>query len=297
MVPHPIFRPGVRPRLPRPGPWLGLLPLLLATGLLATGCGPETAASSTSTQEVQREVRELMTAVTPLKATALPVEKNSWHKQRKATLERMRTLGKEYGLEALRIYREEPPALPEVRIGLLDVAAHCAPAETSPLLVQLTTVFGEDILVRTKATEFLGECAPAQAVELLEPILHNRYDGRTYPPEERLLEAYVAGCEHEKHDPVPLLCTIATDVNRPQDVRHLATRTLARFDAPQSRQALQALMVESSGNGYIRRVAAQSLQQLLPKEEFCAYVLGVQQHEADPEYIGFLESVLTTSCR
>ena len=279
--------------------WVRLVCLVpLATlGAACSRSTTTTAAVRVEEDQVRREIRDLMTALTPPSPTALPVEKSTWHLTRKKTLERLRTMGPEYGLEALRVYREEPPHLAEVQAGLLDIAAHTAPEETTPILVQLVTVFGADLHVRTRATEFLGECAPEKALEVLEPILSRRVDGRTYPPEERLLEAWVTAAEKLKYDPVPFLSNIATDLQRTQDVRHLATRSLGRFDSPQSRQALQALMVESSGNSYIRRLATQSLKELLPKEEFCTLVSTIQEREADPKFIDFLESVLNSSCR
>jgi len=273
--------------------------LLLVFALLSSACGRSTAGASLRIEEAQvrREIRDLMTALTPASPTALPVEKSTWYQTRKKTLERLRTMGPEYGTEALRVYREEPPQLAEVKAGLLDVAAHTAPEPATPVLVDLVTVYGADLHVRTRATELLGKCAPVKALEVLEPILARRVDGRTYPPEERMLEAWVTAAEALHYDPVPFLSAIATDLQRSQDVRHLATRALGRFDSPQSRQALQALMVESSGNSYIRRLATQSLKNLLAKDDYCSLVKAVQEREADPKFIDFLESVLNSSCR
>lgn len=275
------------------------VPLLLVLVLLTGACGRSTAGASLRIEEAQvkREIRDLMTALTPASPTALPVEKSAWYQTRKKTLERLRTMGPEYGTEALRVYREEPPNLAEVRAGLLDVAAHTNPEPVTPVLVDLVTVYGADLYVRTQATQLLGECAPVKALEVLEPILARRVDGRTYPPEERLLEAWVTAARSLHYDPVPFLSAIATDLQRSQDVRHLATRALGDFDSPQSRQALQALMVESSGNSYIRRLATQSLKNLLEKNDYCSLVKAVQEREADPKFIDFLESVLNSSCR
>ena len=93
------------------------------------------------------------------------------------------------------------------------------------------------------------------------------------------------------------LASIATDIQRTQDVRHLATRALGDFDTPQSRQALRALVVESSGNGYIRVLATQSLQRILPKAEFCELVKSILDKEADQNFQIFLDNVLQETCR
>jgi HEAT repeat protein len=194
------------------------------------------------------------------------------------------------------MYREEPPALPEVRGGLLDVAAHAAPRATEEVLVHLVETFGEDLLVRRVATELLGECMPERAVAELEPILRERTDGRTYPPEEKMLGAWIDASERLKRDPVPFLSLVATDLQRPQEVRHLATKALGRHPSAQGRQALEAILVESSGNGYIRRLALQALLASVPKDEFCALAKSVQSREADTDFIVFIQSALDKNC-
>ncbi len=244
-----------------------------------------------------REIRDLMTALTPPPATAIPVVKSEFYANRKRSLERLRAASPAHGLEALRVLREEPPTLPEVRAGLLDVGAHAAPEAASELLVQLTTTFGEDLYVRNVATQLLGECVPTKAIEVLEPILRERYDDRTYPPEERLLEAWLTANEKLHLDPVPLLVLVGTDLNRPMDVRHRATKALARFPSEQGRQALENILVESSGNGYIRRLALQSLRASLPQERFCELARRVQGRESDPDFIVYIQSHLDSACR
>jgi len=268
------------------------LALLLLTAL--AGCD-RSEAKATAT--AAREIGDLIIALTPPPATSIPVVKSEYFATRKRTLQRLRSASPAHGAEALRVYREEPPSLPEVRAGLLDVAAHTTPGACEELLVQLTTTFGEDMLVRREATELLGECRPERAIQVLEPILRERYDGRTYPPEERMLEAWIRAKETRKEDPTPLVALIATDLQRPQDVRHLATRALGQHDSPLGRQALETLLVESSGNGYIRRIALQSLLAILPREGFCELVKKVQSREADTDFILVLERALDESCR
>jgi HEAT repeat protein len=278
--------------------------VLLAALVLASGCdevasgpGASGARGDADARAPARDVRDLITALTPPPGDAIPVVKSEYHLQRKRTLERLRGAGEAHGREALRVLREEPPSTPDVRAGLLDVAAHAAPEASEPLLVELTTTFGEDLLVRKRACELLGTTRPERAIEVLEPILRNEADGRTYPPEETMLEAWTAAMEALERDPVPLLALVATDLQRTQDVRHLATRALGRHDTPLSRQALETLLVESSGNGYIRRLALQSLRELLPQAEFCALVKRTQSNEADPEMIVFFQSALDLRCR
>ncbi|NOT29358.1 MAG: hypothetical protein HOP15_02785 [Planctomycetes bacterium] len=244
-----------------------------------------------------REIRELITALTPPPATAIPVLKSEFFSNKKAALERLRLASPAHGLEALRVYREERPTLPEVQSGLLDIAAHTNPPATEELLVKLTTTFGEDLYVRKQAAKLLGKSAPIRAIDVIEPILRGKFDDRTYPPEESLLEAWLTAHETLELDPVPLLALVATDIKRPMDVRHAATKALGRHPSPLSRQALETILVESSGNGYIRRLALQALSASLPREEFCALALKVQDREADTEFVMVLEDHLVKSCR
>jgi len=291
--PHPFPRSSGR------GPCLAAV-LLACLG----SCGPDSKASgSGASASVEVEIRDLVAALTPLPPSSVPVLESDWFQKRNQTLKRLRAGTRAHGLEALRLYREAPPEKPEIRAGLLDVAAHTAPEETAPLLVELVTTFGEDLLVRRRATEVLGECVPARAIEVIEPILRERYDDRTYPPEEHMLAAWIVAAKKSGLDPVPLLAEIATDLHRPQEVRHLATRSLGEFDAPQSRQALQVLLVESSGNAYIRRKALQALVEqvqrgrAISKEEFCKLIEQVQSREADPDFLKFMESARNANCR
>ena len=266
--------------------------------LLALGaCSPSTEAASSGGATPAREIEDLLTALKPVDPAAVPVVKSEWHLTRKRTLERLQKGSPELGHEALRVLNEERPELPELRAGLLEVAAHTAPVETEPLLVELVLQFGEDMLVRREATELLGLTAPRRALEVLEPVLRERYDGRTYPPEEQMLSAWLDAARQLEHDPVPLLALIVTDIGRQQDIRHLAARTLGSYPSPLGRQALETVLVESSGNGYIRRLALQSLQESVPKEEFCAEAKRVQENESDPAFIDFIESMLVNHCR
>lgn len=279
---------------PRRTPLFPQLSRTLVVACLAGACDPGPAVAADT---AEREVRDLIAALTPPPATSIPVVKSEFFLTRKRTLERMRSGSPTHGSAALRIYREERPELPEVRAGLLDVAAHTAPEASVELLVELVTTFGEDLHVRRAATELLGECLPARALEVLEPVLRERYDDRTYPPEEKMLDAWIQASEKLALDPVPLLSFIATDLQRPQEVRHLATEALGRHPSPQGRQALETLLVESSGNGYIRRKALQALRASLPTQAFCELAKNVQSREADPDFIVFIQSALDKDCR
>ncbi|MEW6073932.1 MAG: hypothetical protein AB1726_15230 [Planctomycetota bacterium] len=286
--------------------------LLLAVLAPGTGCGggkeEEAAAAegrsslapgdlAPGSPEIQREIRDLIAAVTPLPANASPAEKSAWFPRRRACLERLRAAGPAVGREALRVYLDRPDAESEARIGLLDVAAHGLPAESRPLLVELVTTFGAPLDLRAAAVRILGETSPAVAVDVLGAILHEERPRTTYPPLDQILEAWLAAARTTGADPVELLALIATDLARDNATRTIALRALGERAAPVGRQALEAVLVESSGNHYLRRIAAQSLQETLSPEEFCPLVRRVLENEADESFQVFLQDMLSRFCQ
>ncbi len=274
-----------------------LLVLLAGLPLACSPSDPESGGHSASSSEVERDLLDLIAALTPLPPEAPAADQSDWHIRRRQTLDRLRRASHAHGLEALRLWHERAGSLPEVLAGLLDVAAHAAPLETRELLVELVTEYGHEPLLRRKAAEFLAETSPETAIEILEPILRGEIHGRTFPPDEALLEAWNRASLATTHDRAPLLCAIATDLNRDEAVRHLATRLLGEAPSPQGRAALEQMLVESSGNHMIRRIAAQSLLKTLPREELCALMRSVLEKEADHNFQIFLDDMLIANCR
>ena len=317
-IPSPVRRthasaapsPSPRPAQRRERP---IWSLLLLGGLLSLGAcfgesGAESPGSASSgaaraaseddaSTAVRQDIRDLITAVTPLAAEVPVNEQSAWFNRRRQMLVRLRAAGEAHALEALRTYREREDAFPEIRAGLLDVAAHGAPEETLPVLLELVNEYGADLHLRKKAVEYLGATNPEAAVETLGAILTGKVRGRTFPPEEIMLQAWSEAAAKLEIERAALLCDLALDIKRENAVRHLATRLLAEEAGPQSRQALERLVVESTGNSYVRRKAMQSLQQIAPREEFCALVDRIFEREADTNFQVFLDNVRLTHCR
>ena len=93
--------------------------VLCAASILAGGCADESpqslpggttdplpGASPLGDREIERDIRDLITAVTKLPATATAAEQSAWHPRRKLTLERLHGAGPELGRRALSEYRE-----------------------------------------------------------------------------------------------------------------------------------------------------------------------------------------------
>lgn len=276
------------------------LGLVLGTLLFAACSGsagsPARAGGSPSSAEIEKTLRDLIAAVTPASPAAPPIERSNWFGRRSALLEELRAGGPELGRAALARYRESAEASVDVRIGLLDVAAHAAPQETREVLVDLVTTYGADLGLRTKACELLAVSSPETAVSLLEPLITSSTRGATYPQDDRMVEAWLTAMRSLKRDPAEVLARIVTDPNLPPESRHFAARTLGEEPSPVGRQALEVALTESGGNNYLRRVALQSLQKTLPADEFCPKIRAVFDHEADLNFQIFLSSALEKYC-
>jgi hypothetical protein len=109
--------------------------------------------------------------------------------------------------------------------------------------------------------------------------------------------AWEDACKRTGHDRTPLLCAVATDVGREHAVRNLATKSLGKLPGPQARQALEQLLVESTGDHMIRRYAAQSLRDSVEPSEHSELQRPNMQREADPAFQAFLDNMILAHCR
>jgi hypothetical protein len=164
------------------------------------------------------------------------------------------------------------------------------------LLEKLTMTYGHKIDIRTEAALFLGEVVPARAVELLGPELLKRKRTSTMPDDEFMLRAYVKGCEGSGADPVPVLVSVATDIFKQDAARHQAAQELGNHPVELSLQALRAILVESTGNAYLRIKAAQAIRKAFPREEACAIFEEIATHEADENFLKFLADMIQENC-
>ena len=275
-----------------------LLPLLLLPLLLACGAGEQRPAEDA---DVARRIRDLVSALTPPPPTANSAVRDDFYNRRRATMDELADAGPEIGLAALDAYAADPEALLDVRRGLLEVAAWNAPTETTPVLVELFSEYGESLGLRTKACELLAVAAPAQAIDLISTVLEDRYPGKTYPPEEAMVRAYEDACNRSGEDYVPLLSILAADLYEEQTGRLMALRALGRAPGARSRETLRTVLVESTGNAYLRREAAKSLRDhraIDPETEasFCDMLTEIMNREADLNFQQFLVNMIQEHC-
>ena len=277
---------------------------LLAVGLALGGCDPLGAgdgpADGASAVDTGRAIERLIELSTDLDPTLTSDYHDRHLHARRAYVEELRRAPKSVGLAALETFHEvearAEPAPILVRVNLLDIAAHAATEETVPLLETLLLEYGHRIDIRTEATLLLGEVAPERAVALITPLLQRTKATSTMPADEFLLQAYVNGCKGSGTDPVPILADVATNIHKEDAARHRAVRELGNFPTLLSQQALRSILVESTGNAYLRRIAAQSIRKVFSREEACAIYQSIAQNEADNSFLAFLGDLIQDNC-
>lgn len=247
------------------------------------------------------ELAELIVLMTPLEKTVTSdiTDRNLFRSRE--LLGKLRSGPREVGLEALARLREVPPgdrSRPvDVDRALLDVAAHAAHEDARPLLEALLTEYGAALELRTEAALLLAETSPERAIELLEPMVAKARPTQTQPPAEFIVKSWVIACDRTGRSPVSELADIATNLFMDETARILAVKELGRRPEALSLQALQAILIESTGDGYLRRMAAQGLRDSMPKESGCEIFERVASREADINFAQFLADLLAKNCR
>ncbi len=298
---HTLPRPFARSRRSN-------LLLTLALGICMgtqSSCGDQ--AQSAAEAQVQAKSENTAKAIERLieLSTGLDPTLTSDHHDRhlharRAFMEEIRQGSKEIGLAALDRFLEVEeqvevaPIL--VRVNLLDVAAYTATEETQPLLETLLLEYGHRIDIRTEATLLMGKVSPARAVELIAPILKRTKNTSTMPADEFLLAAYINGCKGSNQDPTGILADVATNIYKEDSARHLAVKELGNQDSKLARLALRQILVESTGNAYLRRKAAQAIRKSFAREEACEIFQLIATREADNNFLMFLGDMIEENC-
>jgi hypothetical protein len=273
----------------------------ILAAVLFAGCGRHpNPPSPPSSDSIHAQLAELVETMTPLQKTVTSDITDKRFLRGRELLGRLREAGRPAGLEAMAILREtrpdDGPRPIDVERALLDVAAHAAPEDARPLLEALVSQYGPTLEVRTEATLLLAETSPARAVEILEPLVKKSHPTQTLPPAEFILRAFVTACDKTGRSPVPELADVATNLYADETARIRAVKELGHRPEPLAIQALQAILVESTGDGYIRRMAAQGLRDGLPRENACELFQRIADHEADLNFLQFLRDMLDKNC-
>jgi hypothetical protein len=121
---------------------------------------------------------------------------------------------------------------------------------------------------------------------------------QTLPPQEFIVRAWVTACERTQSDPVPALADAAANLFMEEAARVRAVKELGRHPGNRlAEQALSMILVESTGDGYLRRMAAQGLIAMLPRETACSLLTQVADKEADTNFLFFLRDALDKYCQ
>ena len=81
-----------------------------------------------------------------------------------------------------------------------------------------------------------------------------------------------------------------------ETARIKATKALGQYKDPLATQAISSILIESTGDGYLRRMAAQGLHDTLPGETSCDIFRRVADREADMNLLRFLLDMLEKNC-
>jgi hypothetical protein len=261
--------------------------------LLAVACRDSNGATGPS---ADARIAELIEALTPIAETVTSDISDAHFHRGNQLLAELSAADREVGLAALRALQDRRANGVEIEKGLLTVAAKAATADTLPLLLNLTSEYGASLELRTEAALLLGEVAPERAIPILEPMVLRRTRNQTTPPVEFLLVAWVTACDKTGRSPVPELCDVATNLFQEGSARVRAVKELGRRPAPRGEKALRAILVESTGDGYLRRKAAQSILATLPRETACDVFRRTGDKEADLNFLQFLANMVEQNC-
>jgi len=242
------------------------------------------------------KVEELIRLLTPLDPTLTSDYHDDHLRARRALQEELEGGDEEVGRAALAAFHSHRDDIVDVRRGLLQVAARSAPLDTAPLLEKLVVEYGHPLEERAEATLLIGETAPERAILVLEPMCRRTKRSETLPHDEFLIRGWVSACEELGMSPVPVLVDNATNITKDETSRHFSVKQLGNHVDPLGRQALEIILIESTGNGYIRRMAAQSLRKTLSAEDACALFKEVADKEAETNFLVFLLDVIAETC-
>ena len=253
---------------------------------------------------VDARVDELVLALTPIDDTVTSDLQDAHFVRGQALLAELRAADREVGVAALARLRDVRAGQAEakrerilaIERGLLDVAAHAAPEDTRELLRSLVTTYGPALDLRTDALGFYADVHPEEALAVIEPVLARTRSEETGPPAEFYVRAYVVACAKTGRSPVAILSRVATNLFMEEAARVAAVKELRHHQELLASQTLQQILVESTGDGYLRRMAAQGIRDSLPRETACEIFLRVGDKEADLNFLAFLRDVIEKNC-
>ena len=290
---------------------LGLLPLL--------GCSPDPVGDKTTSQETdsssgprgvdgverdsagiphsapisaaaRNEIRSFVEAMIPPAIEETSDLHDAWLRRTRALRLEMEAREEEIGNAALHAFTGEVSERTVTRQALLRIGTRCSPKAAAPLLRELMVTYGYRLDDRTEAAVLLAEADPRLYLEEAADHLRRRKRAtQTMPPDEFLIRAWVTACESLGKSPVDMLADVATNLVLDPPARYAAAEALGHYpDDALGREALKVCLVESSGDAYLRRKAAQAIRASFNTEEACALFSYILAREVDATFATFL---------
>jgi hypothetical protein len=268
-----------------------------AVGSWVAGC-ERAATDGARADSIDATIAELIAAQAPPDPTSTTDVQDAWFRRKAELVERLRAGSPELGRAALRAVSSGAPQSELARAALLDVGAHCAPAEAAPLLCDLIATYDPRVGLglRTFAVELLARTSPAVALERIEPILREAQPRATRPPQEAFVRAWAAAARASGVTEPAILCDVAADLAQPADARYAAIDELGKFGGLRAQKALEEVLREANSDGLMRRKAAQALATFAPKDALCAALEAAAQDESDENFLYFLASMIERHC-
>ncbi|MCP3918750.1 MAG: hypothetical protein GY711_24655 [bacterium] len=250
--------------------------------------------------EARQEIANLIESLKPLDPTLTSNHHDRRFIKNQKWVKRLMRGDTEIGAAALHAFTGYPGEEYDVRRALLIVGGHAAPEAARPLLEKVMVTYGYyRVSDRTEAALVLAETSPEHYLELAEPLLRRR--GRaeeTGVPDEFLARGYAEACARTEHSPVDVLADVLTNLAMEDAARHFAAKELGRYPGDElGEAALRTTLVESTGNGYVRRMAAQALRDTMRGERGRVLFQEVAEREVDGHFRSFLEDLLNANYR
>lgn len=252
------------------------------------------------TAEAREEIAALLRSLQPLDPTLTSDHHDRWFIENKRLVQRLeRDTRPEVGHAALHAFTNYPVHHVPIRRTLLEIGARVSPVEATPLLAALAFNYGHKMDYRAEAVLLLAEASPETYFEGARRFLEREGNPtETAPNDEFFVRGWLIACELTDTDPTPMMASVATNFAMEHYARVVALRELAdHADDPLASGALRTVLVESTGNDYLRRIAAQSILKGFPRETACTLLQTVLSRESSMGFARFLDDMVQQNCR
>ncbi len=250
-------------------------------------------------QEARRRIAEFLKAMVPPRLDATSDIHDEWFHRTKRMREELEAADESVGNAALHAFCGGASDYTITRRALLMIGAHAAPRSAAGLLAELTFNYGYRMDDRAEACLLLADADPEIFLAEAVPYLTRRgRPTKTMPPDEFLMSAWIRSCRNTERSPVEMCVDVATNLAMEPRARYLAVETLAAHaDDPLAREALRTCLIESTGDGYLRRKAGQAIGEGFPREDACTLFAEVLAREVDLNMRKVLENLIEHYCR